>query len=89
VSLADLLRVEPGTKPDLHAIDTNGTPGFDGDQAAARDRLKELRSELAVFQERLWAESKQSLLIVLQALDAGGKDGLIRNVVTPQIVIPE
>jgi PPK2 family polyphosphate:nucleotide phosphotransferase len=41
-----------------------------------------LRSELAAFQERLWAEQRQSLLVVLQALDAGGKDGLIRKVVT-------
>ncbi|MBA2632004.1 MAG: polyphosphate kinase 2 family protein [Chloroflexi bacterium] len=82
MSLADLLRVAPGSTPDLTAIDPAGTPGFDGDKDAARDRLKELRDELADFQERLWAEARQSLLIVLQALDAGGKDGLIRKVVT-------
>jgi PPK2 family polyphosphate:nucleotide phosphotransferase len=82
VSLGDLLRVAPGTRPDLAAIDPAGTPGFDGDKEAARVRLKELRDELGDFQERLWAEAKQSLLIVLQALDAGGKDGVIRKVVT-------
>jgi PPK2 family polyphosphate:nucleotide phosphotransferase len=37
------------------------------------DRLREL-------QERLYAEQRQSLLVVLQAMDAGGKDGTIRNV---------
>jgi PPK2 family polyphosphate:nucleotide phosphotransferase len=79
---ADLLRVQPGSTPDLAAIDPGGTPGFDGDKSAARDRLKELREELADFQERLWAEQRQSLLVVLQALDAGGKDGLIRKVIT-------
>ena len=82
MSFTDLLRVPPDTRPDLAAIDPGGTPGFDGDKDAARERLKELRDELADFQERLWAEAKQSLLIVLQALDAGGKDGLIRKVVT-------
>jgi PPK2 family polyphosphate:nucleotide phosphotransferase len=82
MTFTDLLRVEPGSTPDLEAIDAKGTPGFEGDKRAARKRLAKLRSELFDFQERLWAEQKQSLLIVLQALDAGGKDGLIRKVVT-------
>src|SRR6187402_2697840 len=74
-AIPDLLRVKPGTPPSLAKIDPASTPGFDGDKAAAEDRLKELREELAEFQERLWAEAGQSLLVVLQALDAGGKDG--------------
>jgi len=82
VTLSDLLRVAPGTRPGLEAIDPAATPGFDGEKDTARDRLEELREELAAFQERLWAEQGQSLLIVLQALDAGGKDGLIRKVIT-------
>ena len=82
MTFTDLLRVAPGSRPDLSAIDPESTPAFDGDKAAAKDRLKELHDELAEFQERLWAESRQSLLIVLQALDAGGKDGVIRNVMT-------
>ncbi|HEX6474312.1 MAG TPA: polyphosphate kinase 2 family protein [Candidatus Limnocylindria bacterium] len=75
-------RVEPGSKVDLDAIDPDGTPGFEGDREAAEDELKELRDELTEFQERLWAEKGQSLLIVLQALDCGGKDGTIRKVFT-------
>ena len=82
MSFGDLLRVKPGSAPDLEAIDPDGTPGFEGDKAAGEDRLEELRTELSEFQERLWAEAKQSLLIVLQALDAGGKDGVIRKVMT-------
>jgi PPK2 family polyphosphate:nucleotide phosphotransferase len=82
MSLADLLRVTSGTTPDLAATDPASTPGFEGGKAEAHERLKALRGELADFQERLWAESKQSLLIVLQAVDAGGKDGLIRKVVS-------
>jgi len=82
VSVADELRVKPGTVPDLSAIDPRATPGWDGDQAAAILRVRELKSSLADFQQRLWAEKTRSLLIVLQALDAGGKDGLIRKVFT-------
>ena len=77
----DLLRATPDAKVDLGDRDPDGTPGFDGDRDAARAELKELRSELADFQERFWAERKRSLLIVLQAMDAGGKDGTIRNVI--------
>jgi PPK2 family polyphosphate:nucleotide phosphotransferase len=82
MSIPELLRVAPDTTPDLATIDPSGTPGFDGDKEAAGARLEELRDELSAFQERLWAEGKQSLLVVLQALDAGGKDGLIRKVIT-------
>ena len=82
MTFSDLLRVTPGSTPELAAIDASATPGFEGDKDAARARLKELKQELAGFQEKLWAEQGQSLLIVLQALDAGGKDGLIRKVIT-------
>jgi PPK2 family polyphosphate:nucleotide phosphotransferase len=82
MTFAGLLRVAPGTRPDLASIDPRSTPGFDGDKEASRDRLDLLRDELSEFQERLWAEKRQALLIVLQALDAGGKDGLIRKVIT-------
>ena len=82
MTFADLLRVRPGTRPDLAAIDPRSTPGFDGDKQHGEERIEELRDELTEFQERLWAEKRQALLIILQALDAGGKDGLIRKVMT-------
>ncbi len=74
--------MEPGSKVDLDAIDPGGTPGFEGDRDAAEVELKALRDELTDFQERLWGEKGQSLLIVLQAMDGGGKDGMIRKVFT-------
>ena len=77
---ADLHRVKPGGKVDLASVDPDGTPGFEGDRDAAEAELAELHAELFDFQERLWAERKRALLVVLQALDAGGKDGVIRNV---------
>ena len=82
MSVADELRVAPGSVPEPAAIDPGSTPGWSGDKVEAAARVRELKNELSDFQQRLWAERRQSLLIVLQALDAGGKDGLIRKVFT-------
>jgi PPK2 family polyphosphate:nucleotide phosphotransferase len=49
-------------------------------EAAALDQTEALIRRIDPLQERLFAEGKQSLLIVLQALDTGGKDGTIRHV---------
>jgi PPK2 family polyphosphate:nucleotide phosphotransferase len=60
---------------------------FHQNRAEAEAEFKALRKELREWQARLYAEGKQKLLIVFQALDAGGKDGTIRNVfqgVNPQ-----
>jgi PPK2 family polyphosphate:nucleotide phosphotransferase len=78
----DLLRVHPGEAPDLGAIHPGSTPGFDGGKKDAQARVHELHDVLADFQERLWAESKASVLVVLQGVDAAGKDGLIRKVIS-------
>jgi PPK2 family polyphosphate:nucleotide phosphotransferase len=73
-------RVEPGTKVHLDKIDTRSTDGAPGDKAATGESLDDVQSELQGLQERLYAEGKQSLLVVLQAIDAGGKDGTIKHV---------
>ena len=52
----------------------------DAIEAAVREDSNRLRTELIELQAKLYAESKQRLLIVLQAMDTGGKDGCIRNV---------
>jgi PPK2 family polyphosphate:nucleotide phosphotransferase len=61
-------------------IDANKTPGFKGDEAAALERCNQLRFRLIQLQERLYAEQKQSLLVVFQAMDTAGKDSVIRRV---------
>ncbi len=76
---------EPGTHIKLKHYD----PDFHGDseKKAAREEEGKLEEKLANLQERLYAEGKQSLLVVLQALDAGGKDSTIKKVfdsVNPQ-----
>jgi len=67
--------------------DPDDTSWWDGDKASAKVELKKLKSRLIELQELLWAEDKHRLLIVLQAMDAGGKDGTIRSIfegVNPQ-----
>jgi len=65
-------------------------PGFSGNYQSKSETKSELQrnaKRLQALQEVLWAEGKRSLLIVLQAMDAGGKDGTIRHVmrgVNPQ-----
>jgi len=73
--------VKPGHSAKLAHIDPDATPGFKkgpkADKATANnvERLDEL-------QYRLYAENKRAVLIVLQAMDCGGKDGTIRHVMT-------
>ncbi|HZN15100.1 MAG TPA: polyphosphate kinase 2 family protein, partial [Acidimicrobiales bacterium] len=71
----------------LASVDPASTPDVPGDEEATTAAFKDLRKELIDAQERLYAEDKQSLLVVIQAIDGGGKDGTIKNVfkgVNPQ-----
>lgn len=80
-------RVKPGTKVDLREWDPDETNEFTGDKADGTKALKPLTARLEELQELLYAEGKRKILIVLQAMDAGGKDGTIRHVfdgVNPQ-----
>jgi PPK2 family polyphosphate:nucleotide phosphotransferase len=80
------IRIEPGTRPRLAKRDTDDDLGLDGKEQAYA-RLDELRVRLETLQQRLYAEGSRSLLLVLQGLDASGKDGVIRRVfegVNPQ-----
>jgi polyphosphate kinase 2 (PPK2 family) len=72
-------RVEPGTKVKLSQID----PGYIDPDVTEKDALKETKTlckKLRELQASLYSEKKRSVLIVLQALDTGGKDGVINHV---------
>ena len=87
LSVHDAWLVTPGTSPGLSAIDPASTRGLDGGHDAANAVLPRFREELADLQNRLWAEASRSLLVVLQGMDAAGKDGTVRHVfsgVNPQ-----
>ena len=79
-------RAEPGAPIRLGDVATDESEGYE----AKRDVKSELarhRKRIADLQARLYAEQRQSLLIVLQAMDTGGKDGAIKHVfrgVNPQ-----
>jgi PPK2 family polyphosphate:nucleotide phosphotransferase len=73
-------RVRPGSQIDLNAWDPDDTSAFDGDKDEGKDALEALNERLEDLQELLWAEHRHRLLVVLQAMDAGGKDGTIRHV---------
>ena len=75
----DKHRILPGQKVDLRKIDTDGKD-ITEDRENCEKQFLERRTELITLGERLFAESKQKLLIVFQAMDGGGKDGVIRSV---------
>ena len=72
-------RVEPGEKLRLAGID----PGYKGHhetEEAAKAETEHYRQKLAKLQHLLYAQQKHAVLIVLQAMDAGGKDGTVNHV---------
>ncbi|GGL89622.1 polyphosphate kinase [Deinococcus aerolatus] len=72
-------RVKVGKTVRLKNWSTDENGGLD--KAEGKAWAKALADELAHWQERLYAENRRSLLIVLQARDAGGKDGTVKHVI--------
>lgn len=60
---------------------TNGHPPSDVKKGEVKDRIKALGEELYTLHTQLMAQSNQSLLVVIQGLDAAGKDGTVRRVI--------
>lgn len=79
-------RAEPGGHLSLTEVDPDQTEHY----RKKKEVLKELEAQrwrISDLQERLYAENRQGLLVVLQAMDTGGKDGAIKHVfkgVNPQ-----
>lgn len=83
----DRYRIEPGTKVDLGRRDPGDRSVFSGSKDEGKDEVLRLNRRLEELQELLYAEGKHRLLVVLQGMDAAGKDGTIRHVfdgVNPQ-----
>jgi PPK2 family polyphosphate:nucleotide phosphotransferase len=92
-SLRTSLRVRPGQPVDLAGIDPRSTPGVPGRKKTGSDRKGWARAQtakvgatLAGWQERMYASAKSGddarrVLLVLQAMDCGGKDGVVRHAV--------
>lgn len=83
----EMYRVPIKGKIKLKDYDPNDSKLFDGNKKDGKEALQKLNAELELLQEQLYAEGKHRLLIILQAMDTGGKDGAIRAVfegVNPQ-----
>jgi PPK2 family polyphosphate:nucleotide phosphotransferase len=74
------LRIEPGKKLTLKDSLADRTFGWQRDDAEAS--LNENLSRLTELQYKLYADRRFALLVVLQAIDGGGKDGTVRHVMT-------
>ncbi|MEM6393940.1 MAG: PPK2 family polyphosphate kinase [Planctomycetota bacterium] len=74
-------RVLPGQPLDLHDIPTRFDAGIPKHEGKAL--MHKLQKRLVELQSLLYAEGKRSLLVVMQAMDAGGKDSTLRRVFGP------
>jgi PPK2 family polyphosphate:nucleotide phosphotransferase len=75
------LEAKPGKKVKLDKYDADETLGWEKDHKM-KSSLDKTLQKLDSLQYLLYADTKRSLLVVLQALDAGGKDGTIRHVMS-------
>src|SRR6266403_975739 len=70
------VKARPGHKICLSKINPDDTAGLRKEEACTR--FEELREEVSLFQEKLFAEHERSLLVLFQAMDTGGKDGALK-----------
>jgi PPK2 family polyphosphate:nucleotide phosphotransferase len=77
LAMRDLLRAPAGG---LDAVDPGHTQGVR--KKHARERLPDVQAELDDLQERLWAEQRRAVLVVLQGTDTSGKDGTVEHVMS-------
>jgi PPK2 family polyphosphate:nucleotide phosphotransferase len=77
----DRYLIRPHTKVKLSDFDPDETGDFKNNEEA-EVILERHRTRLFELQELLYAEDKRSLLVVLQGMDASGKDGTVRHIFT-------
>ena len=75
------LRVAPGVRIRLAKVAPDGTPGCHNKSEAVK-ALAGILPELCRLQYKLYAENRRSVLVILQGMDAAGKDGVVRHVLT-------
>ncbi len=81
MTLSHRLRVKPGATLRLADIDPADTRGFEKGPALEAELAKHI-ARLDELQYLMYAEHQRALLVVLQGMDASGKDGTIRHVIT-------
>ena len=78
-SFAAQFRIEPDSKVDLDSLDPADLKAFPDRDAAENQSTKDAEA-IDELQDRLYAEGKRALLVVLQGIDTSGKDGTIKHV---------
>jgi PPK2 family polyphosphate:nucleotide phosphotransferase len=74
-------RVKPGEKLNLRKVDSGEKTLFNGDgKEEFEPQFDALQEQLQQLQKRLYAQNKHRILVVMQAMDTGGKDGCIKHV---------
>jgi PPK2 family polyphosphate:nucleotide phosphotransferase len=73
-------RVKPNSKFTLKSIKSDDKSERTGDKAKDELALEKLAEEINALQDILYAQNKHKILLVLQGMDASGKDGTIRHV---------
>jgi PPK2 family polyphosphate:nucleotide phosphotransferase len=79
MNYSEKFRVKPGSRVRLDRIDAAFTDKHE-EQASALGEIEVFTQRLRELQYLMYAEGRRSLLIILQAMDAGGKDGTINHV---------
>lgn len=79
--MSQKLIVTPGSKIKLKDYDPDYKGGYK-DKKEAKMRMEEIALEIGELQKLLYAQGKYSLLMILQAMDGGGKDSTIRRVMS-------
>lgn len=74
-------RVKPNKKVDLEKFSTRKDDSY-SKQEVKEEILPQNLEKMFEFQEKLYAENKRGILVVLQAMDAAGKDSLVKKVFT-------
>ena len=64
----------------LKDFDPNDSSEFNGKKKAGEEALIEINKEIETLQEQMFAEGKRRLIVLVQAMDTAGKDGIIRHV---------
>jgi PPK2 family polyphosphate:nucleotide phosphotransferase len=78
---AAAFRIKPGQRVTLAARDPGDVSRAGvGDKKSANERIEKDAAAIDALQDRLYAEGKRALLVLLQGTDTSGKDGTIRNV---------
>ena len=80
--IAKRYRIDQPGKFKLKDFDPGDTAGLDRDKSEFKDMLKADAGRLGKLQERLYAEGRWSVLVILQGMDASGKDGIVEHVLS-------